>query len=470
MIAARTRVAALLLVLVLGACAAADPPGNPPLPPGEANRGYEFIEMNGQSGRHDLVVMVSFSGGGKRSAAFAHGALRGMRQVAVPLREGGGSTLLAEMDQISAVSGGTFPAAHYILHRERSFETFGTEFLDRDIESYIWGTFLLPWNWSWLFSASYGTNDRMAEIYDRLMFRGATYGDLIRLGRPRLAIAATELSSGATFAFLPFPFDLICADLARYPVARAVAASNGFPVLFTPVTLENHRRPGCTSPLPPFPEPEALRRDVRQQRLNDMMQLFADADRARYVHLMDGGISDNLALRYVLLLIGGGGERGANYAERVRPVRRVVMLVVDGQASNDPELVHQRVVYGLGTVLNAVSGGQIDNYNLETMALAQVEIDRLVRRNIDLRCAAARVIEGRPCDDVQGLVVRVALADHPDPDQRARLQAIRTGLTIPAEDVALLVRSGEDLVRDSARLRDFLGAIDAPPRSARRRQ
>ncbi len=94
-----------------------------------------------------------------------------------------------------------------------------------------------------------GTNDRMTWVYDRLMFHGATFADFFRRGRPQVSINATDISFGSPFGFLPQTFDVICSDLATLPIARAVAASNGFPVLFSPVTLRNYRGPDC--PLPP---------------------------------------------------------------------------------------------------------------------------------------------------------------------------------------------------------------------------
>jgi NTE family protein len=125
-----------------------------------------------------ILFALAFSGGGKRSAAFGHGALRGLRDLTIT-EDGRRRVLLDEVDYIAAVSGASFPAMHYGLFRDKSFVTFPNEFLYRDIESYIWGTYLLPWNWEWLFNPYYGTNDRMPEIYDRLMFHGATYNDLL---------------------------------------------------------------------------------------------------------------------------------------------------------------------------------------------------------------------------------------------------------------------------------------------------
>jgi hypothetical protein len=86
----------------------------------------------------------------------------------------------------------------------------------------------------WLVNRFYGTHDRMAEIYDRLMFHGATYADLERRGLPLIAVNATDIAYGISFSFTQPYFDLLCSDLSSFPVARAVAASNGFPVLFSP--------------------------------------------------------------------------------------------------------------------------------------------------------------------------------------------------------------------------------------------
>lgn len=436
---------------------------NPPLAPGTSNRGYDLAEMNAASGRADLLVLVGISGGGKRSAAFAHGALRGTRGVPVTLPGGPPSTLLAEIDQIAGVSGGAFAAAHLALHGERSFATFPDAFLYRDVAAYVWGTYVLPWNWGWLVDPHTGTNDRMAEVYDDLLFKGATYGDLIQRGRPRLSINATDLATGIAFPFLPFSFDIICSDFARFPLARAVAASNGFPLLFTPVTLANHRGPACREPMPIDLSVPLDPGDFYRRQLYETVRRMADPSRTLWLHLMDGGISDNLALRTALNFVELGVTQDPRYVERMLPVRRVLLVSIDGQSQTDPALSRRRMVNGLVQIFDAVSGSQIDNYNLETQARAYAEGQRLTRRQREARCARGRTFQGFPCDDVQALFVRIALADLPDPALRARLRAIPTGLTIPREDVDALMAAGEAAVRAHAPLRAFLsGAEDAP--------
>src|SRR5262249_18259675 len=133
---------------------------------------------------------------------------------------------------------------HYGLYRDNSFESFSNEFLKQDFNAYIYGTYLKPWNWEWLVNPYYGTNDRMAEVYDRLMFHGATYADLKRNGLPLISVNATDIANGITFPFIQQCSALVGSDLTPFPVPRAGAASTGFPVLSTPITVVSYRDKG----------------------------------------------------------------------------------------------------------------------------------------------------------------------------------------------------------------------------------
>jgi len=458
----------LALTLMLCSCQTAMVPTNQPLPQNaegipEYRPGYALLPML-QQPQGEIVFIMAFSGGGKRSAAFAHGVLRGLRQIPV-VEEGRTRSLLDELDYIASVSGGSFPAMHYGLYREKSFETFPREFLKVDINAYVYGTYLLPWNWEWLVNPFYGTNDRMAEVYDRLMFHGATYADLLRKGLPVISVNATDIANGISYAFTQPSFDLLCSDLSSFPVARAVAASNGFPVLFSPITLISHT-PDCRGVRPPTAAPAewAAKSDTLSRRalLARIANRYLDPDRTKYVHLLDGGISDNLALRGVV----NGGIALDDTTEAFRRIalkaRRVLVLSVDGQSAPDPDLSKQRVVTGLSQIFGAVSGTQIDAYNFETLILTDRELRQLVNSVREVRCAQARVIEDHDCGDVRGALVHISLASIPDPQERQRLQAIPTGLTIPDEDVDALVSSGEQLVQQNDTIRALITDLDGP--------
>jgi NTE family protein len=447
-----------LAALLLAACAPLVPPLNAPLRSPAGNVEYRLFDLARGAGSDGSLVMVALSGGGKRSAAFGFGVLEGMNRI--QLRgDDRDATLLDEVDLIAGVSGGAFPAAYFGLYGTKGFATFADDFLYQNIESYIWGTLLLPWHWGWIFNPLVGTNDRMARVYDRLMFRGATYADLFRRGRPQISINATDISFGTPFGFLPQTFDAICSDLAQEPIAAAVSASNGFPVLFGPTTLRNWRGPGC--PLPPTARRVATN-DLRARVAAETSERYANGRAVRWIHLMDGGISDNLGLRVLIndaLLLDGSTDR---FAAALLPLRRILVISVDAAAAPNPNWPRQRVVSGLSQIVSAATGAQIRAYNLETLIAMQSTVADLVDRLRRLRCARGAVVDGHPCGDVAGKVVSVNLTDYPDPAIQAKLVTIRTGLTLPRPQVDALVAAGETMIgSDGAAIAAFLDA--GPP-------
>ena len=90
-----------IAVLLLCSCQTAMVPTNRPLPQNaqgmpEYRGGYALLPML-QQPQGEIVFIRAFSGGGKRSAAFAHGVLRGLRQIPV-IEDGRTRSLLDELD------------------------------------------------------------------------------------------------------------------------------------------------------------------------------------------------------------------------------------------------------------------------------------------------------------------------------------------------------------------------------------
>ena len=456
---------ALAFLLMIGACAAV--PRNTPLPVTSLNDasgpiskgGYRLTALPQKETGSDTLVLLSVSGGGKRSAAFAYGVLKGLKEFSLPAY-GPDAKMLDTVDIISAVSGGSFPAAYYGLYRDRIFTDFDKDFLSRNIDNYIWGSFLLPWHYRWLFDGGYGTNDRMADVYDNLMFHGATFADLQKHGRPLISIDATDVDHGLAFPFIQDQFDLLCSDLSTYPLARAVAASNGFPVLFTPITLENHRT-GCGNREPYWLSRETSDSDPlsRSAQFANASRKYLDADATRYVHLLDGGIADNLAMRGLInIMLVLTSEEELDARVDLTRIRRVLLISADGQAANNGASARKQNLSSIGQILGAVSGTQIDSYNFETLILARRQLEVLRDAIASQRCNRSGKDNG-PCQDVQASMVHLSLADIPDPKTRERLQAIPTGLDLDPDDLALLVEAGRHQVLDSPELAHFRDSL-----------
>lgn len=451
------RLATLLAISLLAGCASLAAEVNAPLTAADLDSGYRVADLSSTDSEDELLVVVSFSGGGKRSAAFAYGALTAMRDLGFSYG-GRQRTLLGEADILSGVSGGSFPAAYYALHRTATFQTFRRDFLDEDFNADIAGIYLLPWRWDWMVNPNWGTNDEMARIYDEVMFKGATFADLQRLGPPYVMIQATDLTTGAAFPFIQSQFDLICSDLTPYPISRAVAASNGFPILFSPITLKNYTA-NCPAPdpawvAPALADPDPLSRQ-RQQAL--LARRYLKDDAAKYVHLIDGGVGDNLALRGVLDYMSryDNPAQAPNPDGAIRRVRRVLFISVDGQAEQDGEMSRAPVVGDVLRILNAVTSNTIDQYNFETLRLARSAATNLAENLTAARC-------GRGDAGAQGAraaLVHIALSDQPGAEE---LKEIPTGLTIESEQIDALIAAGRAAVLRDPSLGAFIGSIEAP--------
>jgi NTE family protein len=476
MAAALCRGARALLALLVVGCASwtvADTrplPSSKLLPPDSetiSSDGYRLSALRPSGQTPDMLVLVAMSGGGKRSAAFGYGALKGMRDLTIQTASGPVS-LLSQVDGISGVSGGSFTAAYYGLYRDAMFGRYENDFLYRDTNGYIFGVYLLPWNWTWLVDPKVGTNDYMEKIYDRTMFHGATYADLAARGRPLIAIGATDISYGTPFLFTQEWFDVICSDLSSFPLARAVAASNGFPGLFSPVTLTSRaadchgRRPGWERRVTDAQRRDPLSRVGNQALLTDR---YLDPDRTRYLHLSDGGVSDNLALRAVGAVMENFAQAPvALHAQSYDHLRRVLVLSIDGQGAQDSSVAQRPYVGGLFSIIGLVSGAQIDRYNFETLRTVSQQTQDVAKALRDVRCAEAPVIDGARCDDVRTELIHISLSGLPPSPEQSRLLAIPTGLTIKRDDVDLLVDAGQKAVTSSDRLLAFLASY--PPDAA----
>ena len=108
--------------------------------------------------------------------------------------------------------------------RIASSPIFRPPFLHRDVESDLIGLALWPPNWFRLASSSFDRINLAAEYYDKNIFSGRTFGNLIEQRRkPYIIINATDMTLGRRFEFTQDQFDLLCSDLSTVNVATAVA-------------------------------------------------------------------------------------------------------------------------------------------------------------------------------------------------------------------------------------------------------
>ena len=123
------------VAVILGLAACASRPINVPITQVDPQSGYRpYLLMPKRLNNDQSTLMIlSFSGGGTRAAAFSYGILEELRRTKV-IVQGQHRRLLDEVDIITGVSGGSFTALAYALHGERLFSEYETRFLKRDVE------------------------------------------------------------------------------------------------------------------------------------------------------------------------------------------------------------------------------------------------------------------------------------------------------------------------------------------------
>jgi NTE family protein len=434
-----------------------------PLESPDPLNGYRFANASrAPDNSSSLFVVLTFSGGGARAAALAYGVLEELSRIEVQW-DGRRRRLLDEVDLVSAVSGGSVTAAYLALNGDRIFDEFEPRFLHRDVEGELTRKLLNPVNWARMLDPTFGRSDLVAEYFDNLLFDGATYGSLLSRPGPFLIVSATDMAAGTSFEFIQDQFDLMCVDLARFPLSRAIAASAAVPVLLSPVVVPNH---AGHCPKPDLSWVELARREgrlsARQNHQIDRLGSYLDGEARPYIHLLDGGLADNLGLRSPLDAVFLR-EGAWSLAQRIgiTDVRKVVFMVV--HASTGPDLRWNRNVDlpGLGPVLHALKDIPIDRYSFETKELLAASFDRWAAE-----IKAQRVAVGDAAgDSLDFVMVDVDFEALADPTERDALRNIPTSWSLDADTVARIRGAARTLMDDSRPLQTLLRELGATRRS-----
>ena len=413
--------------------------------------------------------MVSFSGGGTRAAAFSYGVLEELRATEI-IVEGQRRRLIDEVDLITGVSGGSFTALAYALYGERLFSEYESRFLKRNVQGALLRRTLNPFNW-WKCIGAAGRSELAADYYDEILFEGATFGDLIDKPGPVAIATGTDLSTGSRFVFFQNDFDLICSDLNKVRLSRAAAASSAVPIVLSPVTFNNYGGK-CGYKYPAWvkdvadPENRARPAGRAVQRYREMRD-FQKSEERPYIHLVDGGVSDNLGVRGVLEGLEELSASGA-FREEVGfgVIRRIVLLVVNSRSDPATEWDRRESPPGAISQLLQSSGVPIERYSFETIELMKdrAEIASWRRELLVARARLSGATEEQAEASVPKITVQaldVSFDAISDPEERAAFMNLPTSFVLPPDDVDRLREFAGRLLRQSPEyesiVRDFGG-------------
>jgi len=429
------RSALLGLLVGLSACSSLRPWQNLPMKPRPT--AVATAEPPAASQQRAMLMLLSLSGGGARAAAFGYGVLDALRQTEV-LWQGRNKPLIDELDVISGVSGGSIIAAYYAAFGSQTFPAFEEHFLRQNFQDTLISNMLQPGNLVDLSSPWFGRSHllerRLAELY-----HGKTFADLP--GQPRLLVSATDLSLGSSFEFTWRQFGLICSDLASVPLSFAVTASSAVPIALSPMTLKNFSS-DCTRPARLA---DAETQDYRVRLLRQSQRSYLDGQTRPYIHLVDGGLADNLGLRSLLdRAQADGGLRRTLRGESIEKVHRLVIIAVNAERDPSEQIDTSDQVPGTWSVVDALLFGTGARATQETLGLLKDTVQtwrrELSRQSVD---------DDPFAPDAQIHVINVNLRDAPELQTRRRLLQIPTAFSVPPDDVDSLIRAGRSILQGS---------------------
>ena len=378
----------LLATVALGACSPEARVSYGPLAEIDAKRGYYPAHWVDTS--DDNLLIVTMSGGGKRASAFAQGMLDAL--AAMPYK---GGALLDEVDIVSSVSGGSVTAGNLVANGPDSFQAYKDRFLYIDQMPALLRQELTrpPLPYSLLVD-----NDRIepvVEMFERTVIRpGMTYGEIPE-GRPYWFANATDIQVLQTFPFTQYQFDIICSDLKEFPIARAMAASAGVPVATSSVVLKNH------APCPAQQRAHGkLDRDIdylyritsadglytggasyRLERFSIALEKMTACEegqeycpRPEFIHLFDGGVTDNLGLSEPLWFLTDANE-GWNPIPRWASsgrLKQVSLVTANAASAADSTIGDSVETPGIVPTLLSVINAGIDRRSIGLTAQAGV--------------------------------------------------------------------------------------------------
>ncbi len=462
-------------VALLAGCATR--PVNPPITHVDPATGYRAETRQAQIRDKDNLVILAFSGGGTRAAAFSYGVLEFLRKTEVVGPKGNRIRLLDQVDIITGVSGGSFTALAYGLYGDKLFNDYEQRFLKRNVQGEIISRTLSPANWTKLGSTAWGRSELAANLYDEILFNGATFGDLDRGNGPLILASATDISTGSRFVFTQRVFDIICSDLDAVPLSRAAAASSAVPVVLSPVTINNYGGTcNRTAPAwvkrfidsdnPPRPAARAIR-SIKAE------EAFGDGANRPFLHLVDGGVSDNVGMRSVLDAMEVlEALHDAGLPTQLDNVKRIIVFVVNSLSSPPTPWDKSEEPPGTVDVLLKSAGTPIDAFSYEAVELlrdtaAQWQTMRLIRESKAMAANKDPVVATAiRAPQAEIYAIDVSFAALKDKAEFDYLNQQPTSFVLPPEAVDRLRAAAGTIILDSPEFKRLLKDVGATMVSA----
>ena len=417
----------------------------------DSEKGYRLEKTMQQALEKENLVIVTFSGGGSRAVSLGYGVLEQFQQATVRPTERG-DTLLQNIDVVYGVSGGSVLAAYLALEGQETIPKFKEFFLKKNFQKKVINEVFSLSNVPRLTSPQFGRSDLLQEQLNLALYNGKTFADLARKRKgPFAVINATDMTAGQKVSFTQDFFDWLCVDLNDIEIARAVAASSAVPLIFSPITLNNHAGLCHAESKKAFLMQTQPGNHLLLNNFNAMQKRLAryqDSVEQPYLHLVDGGLTDNLGLASLLDMSNLLSVRKL-YAElKKSALRHVVVVSVNAQNERTSHIDKSADVPGVREVVDTVINVPIDKATESTVQYSQKfanQWNAYAKRQRDAK--------------IKVYFVNVSLKDLPEGQLKKDVLNIGTSFYLPESDVDKLREAAKILLMQSKEYHAALKAL-----------
>lgn len=416
----------------------------------DPQKGYRLENAMQQALQKENLVIMTFSGGGSRAASLGYGVLEQFQNVSVRPTEKG-STLLQNIDIVYGVSGGSVLAAYFALEGQDIIPKFNNSFLKKNFQKKVINEVFSVSNVPRLTSPQFGRSDLLQEQLNLALYRGKKFADLEQRKGPFAVINATDMVAGQEVSFTQDFFDWLCVDLNDVEIARAVAASSAVPLIFSPITQNNHGG-ACQA--------ESKKELLTQMKVGNRLWLnnfetmkkrtvsYQNNEEKPYLHLVDGGLTDNLGLASLLDMSNLLTVKKL-YAElKNYNLRNIVVINVNAQNELSSHIDKSADVPGIKEVVNTMINVPIDKTTESTVKYSQKFADQWN--------AYAKHKKGAK---IKAYFVNLSLKDLPEGQLKNDVLNIGTSFYLPQSDVDKLREAAKILLEQSKEYHKALKAL-----------
>ena len=261
------------------------------------------------------------------------------------------------------------------------------------------------------------------------------------------------------FEFSQTQFDWICSDVTALPIARASAASAALPLALSPISYKNYAGT-CGFDVPKPGIDAALKRGgAAAQRAKEYLS-YLDVKKRGYIHLLDGGLSDNMALRALLegSTVAGGIENLMKYWG-VKKVKKFVVLAVGAETSPDVMDFGGDQIPTLFKAMNSLIDVPINRYSADSITLMRIGV-RLVREELAKR---PRPADSPFTENAEIYFINASLSEIEDPVERESLMRIPTTLYLTDEQIDRVLLAASRLIRSDPEFQRLMKDLHGSP-------